>query len=254
MRQVARVERGDEVRLDQVRAARHVDQARTARQQREGARVEDAARFGRERQQADQRAALRQHGVQPVRTREAFDAVDFLLPPAPAADPEVEREQALRDASSQLAEPEQADGALGGEALRQRPPGARGLLRAVAVQVAVPVEHAREHGLAHRRDHARIDQARERRAARQGRVREQAVHPHPQRLDQLERREVAERADGRLRHQRDFDRRRVGDLGPDVKARRRQRGAQARQPALRVLLGRDERDLHAASCANAARW
>ena len=82
--------------------------------------------------------------------------------------------------------------------LRPRGPFAPGLLSAVAKEVPVPVENAREHGLAHRGHHSRVYETRDRRAAGQRRVREEPVDAHPQRLHEPEARKSRERAGRRL--------------------------------------------------------
>ena len=148
----------------------------------------------------------------------------------------------LRGVAAELAQAEDADGAVRGEVLLHAPPLPRALLRAVAIEVAMPVEHMREHRLRHRRDHSRIDQPRERHAARVGRVGEQLFHAHPERLRSAARTsELLKGSRGRRRDERDLHRL----VGHRDELILRQRVPQERQPDLGFLGLRCEKNLHA---------
>ena len=187
--------------------------------------VQDAAGLRRQRQQAHERVARCQHRVQ---IGEAFDAGKRLRPAAAAGDVEAERRGACARHRCR-ARPGRAGRRCGrrrGTAVAL--PYARRLLLAVAVVVAVPVEHVREHGLGHRRDHARIDQPRERHAARQGRGRRAGfstpIHSDWMSFSVLQRLEASL---GRRGDERDVDRL-VGRIDEAVV---RQRAREQRQPA-----------------------
>src|SRR5439155_1104084 len=92
----------------------------------------------------------------------ALDALDRFRPPAPAGDIEAEREELARRVAAELPQPEQPDGAIGGEELRVPVPAALELLCAIGVVVAMPVQNVRQHRFRHRRHHAGIDQPGER--------------------------------------------------------------------------------------------
>src|SRR5258706_7444429 len=114
VRQVARVELVDQIGYHQVGAAREVDDAAVLLQEREVAAVQDAARLGRERQQADQRVGSAQHRRE---LGEGGHPGQSLRPAAEAGDVEAEREQPARRIRAELAQAEDADGAIGGEVL-----------------------------------------------------------------------------------------------------------------------------------------
>ena len=133
-------------------------------------------RLARERKQADERIGDAQQGRE---LGKGLYAGQRFRPAAVARDIEAERDELARRVGAELAQAEDADRAVGGEVLLAPAPLALGLLRAVAVVMAVPVEHVRDHRFRHRRHHAGIDQARERHALRQSRIGEQLLDAHP---------------------------------------------------------------------------
>src|SRR5690606_39047501 len=142
MSELATLEGGDEVGCHDMRTAREVDHAAAALQKRERMRIQYAARFARQRQQANERVRDAQHRLE---LGEALHAGDRLRPTAPAGDIEAERNQLLRRIGAEAAEAEDADRAVGGEALLQTHPLSLLLRLAISVEVAMPIEHAREH-------------------------------------------------------------------------------------------------------------
>jgi hypothetical protein len=68
-RQMAVVDQRDQVAIDQMAAARHIDDVAAGLQARQGVQVHDALRVGRERQQAHQDAAGRQEILEALPAR-----------------------------------------------------------------------------------------------------------------------------------------------------------------------------------------
>src|SRR5687768_16130414 len=156
-------------------AARDVDQRAAELDLAERAVIEDAARMRGERKEADGHIASLQHAVEVGHARDALEA---LRSPAPADDVEVERAELPRRVAAELAQAEDADGAVGSEVLLEPLPAPRLLFDAIYIVMAMPVEHVREHGLRHRRHHAGIDEPRERHALRVRRIGEQPLDAH----------------------------------------------------------------------------
>ncbi len=166
---------------------------------------------------------------------------DRFRPPAPAGDVEAEREELARRVAAELPQPEQPDGAIGGEVLPVPVPAALVLLRAIGVMLAMPVEDVRQHGFRHRRHHAGVDQPRERHPLRQRGVGQQLLHAHPERLDEFHAAQVLQRAGRRGRDQSDVD----GRFRPQQDPVSRQRPLEERNPVLGLLGFAGEEDVHA---------
>src|SRR5262249_61773895 len=92
-RQMAAVERRDEIGLDDMSAARRVDDDGAFRQRGEGLRVQDARGLGRQRQQADDDLAAREERLQALAAVKGLDACDAFQRAAPTRELEVERRE-----------------------------------------------------------------------------------------------------------------------------------------------------------------
>ena len=183
--QVAAVERRDQRVLDQVAAARHVNERRAPGHAREGLGVQDTRGRGGQGQQADQDVALGQYSVQPGFAVVAGHARHAPGPTAPAADRKAKRQQPGGGGPAQGAEPEQADPAPRREHLRQRLPDPLALLPGVLAHRPVMVQHGQHHELAHAGAQGRIEHARHRQMARQLGVGLQVVDARADRENRL---------------------------------------------------------------------
>src|SRR5215469_4004612 len=88
------IDQGDEVGIDQQRAARHIDHVRSSRQAGKYPAIEKTARLIGKRKKADQDAASRQKGIELGARKHAYTS-DLLARPAPACHGKTERDQRL---------------------------------------------------------------------------------------------------------------------------------------------------------------
>src|SRR5690349_13523337 len=140
-RELAAVERGDQIGFDQMPAARAVDDGGAARQAGEEPLIEDALGRRRQRQQADEDLAARQQRAQAVRAVEAGDAGQLPLAAAPAGNVEAQHGELERGVAAELAQAQHADATLGGVGLRPLAPDALALLLEIEWVLAMEAQH-----------------------------------------------------------------------------------------------------------------
>ena len=139
-RELAAVERRDEVRLDEMPAARAVDDGGAARQAGEEPRIENAFGGRGERQQADEDLAAPEERAQAVATVEAGDSPQLARRPAPAGDVKAEYAELEHGVAAKLAQAEHADATLAGVGLRSLAPDPFALLRQIERVLAVQAQ------------------------------------------------------------------------------------------------------------------
>lgn len=239
--EAARVEQRQQVLLDQVRAARHVDEVAARLQLGERVAVEDVLGVGRQRQQADEDAGRPQERIELLRAGEAPDAVDGLGRAAPAGDREFELRHRARHPFAQHAEPHDADRevrALVGPPVRPLP--LRDLALVHVEFAEVPHDRvADEFGHLHR--HAGVVESHELRPGRQAQL-QQRVDPGAEVEDALELRLLVEQL---LRRRPDHGV--VGGRGarlPLLDVGARQGGAERVDPGRGLGVGGAEEDSH----------
>ena len=111
---MAGVERGDQGRGIDLRAASRMNERGASGQLREQPRIEKAARLLGERQQTNEDVGAAQHLIESVGPAESRDAVDLPRAPAPASEREAERPEPFERRLPQQAETKHADPSLAG--------------------------------------------------------------------------------------------------------------------------------------------
>jgi hypothetical protein len=165
-RELARIESRDQVIVDEMPAAPHVDDRGALGHCREEPRVEHALGFLGQWQQANQDLAPSGQHEKPLGPVEAFDAGQPLLAPVPAGDLKAQHCELARGIAAELAQAQHTDAALGGVGLPMLAPHALPLLRSIEQVLAMETQNLREHVLAHRLGHIGVDQAHDRDMAR----------------------------------------------------------------------------------------
>ena len=170
---MAGVERGDQIGLDQMRAAADIDQA-GARQMRQGPGVQHATGRRRQGQQTDHHLTRLEKGLDG--SIERGDAGQILWCPAPAAHGKAVGGQAGGAGSAQLAQTQDADRSLPRQRRGQLAPDTLALLGLIGWHQAVIVQHPGEHELDHALGESLIAHACDRHV-RQVTVLQDPIHP-----------------------------------------------------------------------------
>ena len=106
---LARVERSQQIGIDHMPATGDVDEMRRLGKLRQKLCIDDTARVRRQRQQANQHVGAGQERLQTIRTGKAFDTVDVLGAPRPAAHGKAKTHMIGCDPSADGAEAHDAD-------------------------------------------------------------------------------------------------------------------------------------------------
>ena len=146
----------NQVGIDHMAAAPHVDHIGAGLQQRQRAGVDDVAGLVVQGQQVDQNARLGQKAVQAVHAAEAFDALQLARRAAPAIDLEIEHRQRPGHALAHLAQAHHAHGIVHTPGVALELPQALRHVGLVPIEATEEADHGLGHILGHLHSHARI--------------------------------------------------------------------------------------------------
>ena len=245
--QAARRQRIDQVGVDQMPAARRVDQIRALGQFRQGFPVQDTGGLGGQRQQADENFGARQERRQSARPVEAQGPGNVLRGAAPPGEIEAQQGEFRHRVPAQHAQPHHPDGAFVGLAHLARPvvPYMAALLRLEGRLVAVIAQHMQQHIFRHAGGEVRIDHPRHRHLG-QGGVDEQMIGAGAHRQNDFQVGQLGELADRRLPGQGVANIGRVADVGPGAHFEVGGEAGELAPPPVGALAGGDDQQGHAA--------
>ena len=237
---LARLDRRQQIFLDNRRAAPGVDHETARRHGREHLGVHQIAGIARQRQQVDDNLARRQEIGEAVGAVVAGHPVEGFGAPAPAAHVETEPHQFGRQVAAQRAQSHDPDTPLGGVREGQFGPRLGGRDGGVFRPLAVIAQDMHQAPFAHRLGHPRVDDAQQRHIGRQVRIGENMVDPLAEAINRLQVDAAGEQARRRRPHQGEVDFRRIADaLGAGAKIEIGDMGAERLFPIARrvVIVG-----------------